>query len=73
MADNISKTFYLTLDINVQVKVPIQADNLEDAMEKTKKENYELPDLNDSYISKTCMKYIQDENYNVVHIYGRSI
>ena len=29
-----AKTFYLTLDLNIQVEVPIQADSLESAMEK---------------------------------------
>lgn len=60
------KTFYLTLDVNIQVEVPIQADNLEQALEKAKNEQYELPNLNDGYIGETYMRYIKDENYNLL-------
>ena len=67
-----TKTFYLTLDINMQVEVPIQADSLESAMKKAEKEDYELPNLNDSYIAETYIRYIRDKNYNIVHEYGRS-
>ena len=64
-----AKTFYLTLDLNIQVEVPIQADSLESAMEKAEKEDYELPNLNDGYIAETYMRYMRDENYNVAHEY----
>ena len=64
-----TKTFYLTLDISMKVEVPIQADSLESAMEKAEKEDYELPNLNDSYIAETHMRYMRDENYNVAHEY----
>ena len=63
------KTFYLTLDVNLQVEVPIQAENLQQAMKKASEENYELPSLNDGQISDTYMRYMRDENYNVVHEY----
>ena len=64
-----TKTFYSTLDINMQVEVPIQADTLESAMEKAEKEDYELPSLNDGIIAETHMRYMRDENYNVAHEY----
>ena len=64
-----AKTFYLTLDISMKVEVPIKADSLEGAMEKAEKEDYELPNLNDGYITETCMKYMRDENYNLAHDY----
>ena len=64
-----TEEFYLTLDISMRIDVPIQASSLESAIQKAQKENFELPSLNDGYITKTNMKYILDNNYNVVYKY----
>ena len=66
------KTFYLTMDVNLQVEVPIQAKNLKEAINKAKNEDYELPNLNDSYIGETYMRYMKDENYNVVESFDEN-
>jgi len=61
-----AKTFYLTMDIDMQVEIPIQADTLEQAIKKAKNDDYELPNLNDGSIAETRMVSMSDENYNVV-------
>ena len=58
--------YYLRLDVDVQVEVPIEADTLEEAIEKSKNEDYELPNLNDSFIGDTRLAYITDEDWNIV-------
>lgn len=66
------KTFYLTMDVNLQVEVPIEAENLEEAINKAKNEDYELPNLNDGYIAETYMRGMRDENYNVVESFDKN-
>ena len=60
------KTFYLTVDVNLSVEVPIEADTVEEAIKKARGEYYELPNLNDGNIFDTFPTYLRDENYNLV-------
>lgn len=60
------KTYYLTLDVNMQVDVQIKATSLEQAIEKARNEQYELPNLNDGDNIETTMVRVSDENFNTL-------
>ena len=54
----------VVLDIGVTVKV--EAEDLEEAIRKVRGEDFELPNLNDGLISNIQVRFIMDENYNIL-------
>ncbi len=60
------KTFYLTVEVNLSVEVPIEAETVEEAIKKAQSDYYELPNLNDGNIYDTIPTYLRDENYNLL-------
>ena len=60
------KKFYLTLNVEMSVEVPIEAETLEEAINIANGDYFELPNLNDGNIYETYPKLLYDENYNLV-------
>ena len=60
------KQFYLTQDIELTIECTVLADSLEEAIQKTKEGDYELPSLNDGDIYDTRLIRLTDENWNIV-------
>ena len=64
------KTFYLSIDIDLNVTVPIQAESVEQAIEMAESGDYELPNFSDYfddvYESETRLVNLCDENTKVV-------
>ena len=58
--------FYVDLDLDIRAEVGIEADSLEEAIKKARSEDFELPNLNDGIIDGLRVKYVLDENYNVL-------
>ena len=56
--------FYVDLDIDLRAEVEIEAESLEEAMQKARDEQYELSDLNDGTVYDTRPVFIMDTNYN---------
>lgn len=63
--------FHLAVDIDLQVDVEIEADTLEEAIEKARNGQYELPNLNDGYIGEERLSHISDGNFNLLHNFGK--
>ena len=58
--------FHVDLDLDIRTEVEIEAENLEEAIKKARSEDFELPNLNDSIIDGLRVRYVLDENYNVL-------
>ena len=65
------KKFHLALDVDIRTDVEIEAENLQEAIEKARNGQYELPNLNDGYITEELVSHITDENYNLLYNFGK--
>lgn len=63
--------YFLTIDMDITATAQIQADSVEEAIEKAKNGDYELQSLNDSEIYDERLSYLTDENFNVVENFGK--
>ena len=58
--------FYVDLDVRLKTEAVIEADNLKEAIRKARSEDFEFPNLNDGIIEGLEVRYVLDENYNVL-------
>lgn len=63
--------YYLTIDMDITATAEIQADSVEEAIEKAKNGKYELQSLNDADIFEERLSYLLDENNDVVENFGK--
>ena len=63
--------YFLTIDMDITATAQIQANSVEEAIEKAKNGDYELQSLNDSEIYDERLSYLTDENFNVVENFGK--
>ena len=60
--------FNVDVTLDVGITVEIEAEDLEEAIRKAKGEDFELPNLNDGIISNIQVKFIMDENDNILEV-----
>ena len=65
------KKFYLAVDIDIRTDIEIEAENLQEAIEKARNGQYELPNLNDGYIGEERLSHISDGNFNLLYNFGK--
>ena len=58
--------FNVDIDLDVRATVQVEAENLEEAIKKARNEDFELPNLNDGIIDNIQVRFVMDENYNVL-------
>ena len=58
--------FNVDIDLDVRATVQVEAENLEEAIKKARSEDFELPNLNDGIIDNIQVRFVMDENYNVL-------
>ena len=58
--------FNVDIDLDVRATVQVEAENLEEAIKKARSEDFELPNLNDGIIDNIQVRFVMDENYNLL-------
>ena len=58
--------FNVDIGLDVRATVQVEAETLEEAIKKARSEEFELPNLNDSVIVNTQVRFVMDENYNIL-------
>ena len=60
------KKFILTVDVDITVEVPIEAETEEEAIQKAKNGDYEITSLNDGTIYDERLSRLWDTYYNEI-------
>ena len=58
--------FNVDVDLDIRATVKVEAENLEEAIKKARNNDFELPNLNDSIIDNIQVRFVMDENYNIL-------
>ena len=58
--------FNVDVALDIRTTVEVEAEDLEEAIKKARSEDFELPNLNDSIIDNVQVRFIMDENYNIL-------
>ena len=59
--------YYIGIDIKLRAEAEIEADSLDEAIDKAQRGEYEMPDLNNANVHDSYLMNVLDENYNEMY------